>query len=253
MDNLQISPKFALDIAKKVSKKLTDDYSNDEIRSYLMKFHKDCYNDLVNMVLIPKNFKFEYVNNSSDVVDVFKTLMSMPGDVLIKVAMDLGIETPGFIPAIPEFKQEIRKISDVMANIFDEAYKVALENPKDSASKCSSTLESLLKEILTDSRVAGDLEEAYNSKDTLAKNVGKLIKVFKSKGQNIDRFNELCTKIFDSVVLIGGIRNNHTVAHGHEQNDILVDDPMYAYFIINATSTLGLFLLDCYKKFYPAK
>ena len=39
--------------------------------------------------------------------------------------------------------------------------------------------------------------------------------------------------------------------HGKTQDDIIIDDPLCAYFIVNAVSTVGLFLLNYYKEKYP--
>ena len=39
--------------------------------------------------------------------------------------------------------------------------------------------------------------------------------------------------------------------HGKTQNDFIIKDPMCAYFVVNAVSTVGLFLLNYYKGKYP--
>lgn len=39
--------------------------------------------------------------------------------------------------------------------------------------------------------------------------------------------------------------------HGKTQDDFIIKDPMCASFIVNAVSTVGLFLLNYYKAKYP--
>lgn len=33
--------------------------------------------------------------------------------------------------------------------------------------------------------------------------------------------------------------------------DYIIDDPLYAYFIVNSVSSIGLFLISFYEKKYP--
>ncbi len=50
---------------------------------------------------------------------------------------------------------------------------------------------------------------------------------------------------------IEDLRSTKTEMHGKTQNDFIIKDSMYAYFVVNAVSTVGLFLLNYYKGKYP--
>ena len=47
------------------------------------------------------------------------------------------------------------------------------------------------------------------------------------------------------------IRSNNTdVSHGKISKDYIIEDELYAKFVINAVSSVGLFLLNYYEKKY---
>lgn len=46
------------------------------------------------------------------------------------------------------------------------------------------------------------------------------------------------------------LRNEKTDFHGKTKDDYLINDSIYAYFIINAVTTVGLFLNSYYKTVY---
>jgi hypothetical protein len=46
------------------------------------------------------------------------------------------------------------------------------------------------------------------------------------------------------------LRSGKTIIHGTGQNDVLIKDSMYAYFIINSVATVGTFLDSFYTKKY---
>jgi hypothetical protein len=57
-----------------------------------------------------------------------------------------------------------------------------------------------------------------------------------------------------STPTIEHIRSDNTKGHGKTDFDYMIDDPLYAKFIINIISSVGLFLINYYeKKFLPNK
>ncbi len=44
-----------------------------------------------------------------------------------------------------------------------------------------------------------------------------------------------------------------TLSHGKTGEDYIIDDPMYAYLVVNSVTTVGMFLKDFYQKKYPKK
>lgn len=47
------------------------------------------------------------------------------------------------------------------------------------------------------------------------------------------------------------LRSEKTNFHGKTNEDYLIDDPIYTYFVINSVSTVGLFLNTFYKRKFP--
>ena len=47
------------------------------------------------------------------------------------------------------------------------------------------------------------------------------------------------------------LRSDKTVFHGKTDGDVIIKDSVFAYFVVNATTTVGLFLLNFYKSNYP--
>lgn len=46
------------------------------------------------------------------------------------------------------------------------------------------------------------------------------------------------------------LRSEKTTFHGKAKKDYIIKDPLYAYFIVNVVSTIGLFLMSFYEKKY---
>lgn len=49
------------------------------------------------------------------------------------------------------------------------------------------------------------------------------------------------------------LRSEKTDMHGKTVGDCLIDDPLYAYFIVNSVATIGLFMNSFYRKKCPAE
>lgn len=50
---------------------------------------------------------------------------------------------------------------------------------------------------------------------------------------------------------IEDLRSDKTLHHGQESKKYLIDQDLYAYFVINACATVGLFLIDFYENKFP--
>ncbi len=72
----------------------------------------------------------------------------MNGELLLKIAIDLSIETPDFIPSIPIFRNEIKVNYSNASNSFEKAFKDIEEHPDIAVRLANSALESIIKEIL---------------------------------------------------------------------------------------------------------
>jgi hypothetical protein len=65
-----------------------------------------------------------------------------------------GVDTPDFIPSIPTFKNEIKSEYKTAYDTFQKAYKQIETDPSVAVGLANSALESIIKEILKDNRIA---------------------------------------------------------------------------------------------------
>lgn len=56
-------------------------------------------------------------------IDLTSTLHNMSGTDLLKITIELGVDTPDFIPSIPTFKNELKSEYRTAYDTFSKAYK----------------------------------------------------------------------------------------------------------------------------------
>jgi len=61
----------------------------------------------------------------------------------------------------------------------------------------------------------------------------------------------LASSLINAGKAIEDLRSDKTEFHGKTDGDLMIKDAVYAYFVVNATTTIGLFLLNFYKSNYP--
>ena len=81
-------------------------------------------------------------------IDLGRTLACMPNDILIKVAADIGVETPGLLPCIPVMKNVLNQNNTNAYANFERAVKSVYDHPDQSVALAASTLEGIFKTIL---------------------------------------------------------------------------------------------------------
>ncbi len=234
---MEISPKYIIKLTKDIEKALWDEYkSYKEVRAYLSRW-QDCQE-------YPNYWEDFQLQEENGKLDVFKTLQGIPDEKLIKIAIDLGVETPHFIPAIPIFRNDIKDAYPNASETFELAFK-KVDNETDMAiGLANSALESIIKQILNDDRIKVD----RNDKDTLGKLVDKIIKAFdlnKEKASTI----EMCkigSGLINTCKSIEDLRSKYTNVHGKNNDQEIIKDELCASFIVNATATVGLFLINYY-------
>ena len=230
-----ISPKYRVSLIQSIKKVLWNSYSSlAQVYEYMTGWQHY------------KDFKIEFERNN---IAIEPTLNNLDAETLIKIAIDLGIDTPDFIPSIPTFRNII-KVEYATASItFESAYKKIETEPEIAIGLANSALESIIKEILKDSRITTQWKE----NDTLYKLTKSLLKEFKLHEVN-DMPEEIKT-IGSSLAAIAQsiekLRCDKTYFHGKTNDDYVISDPMYAYFIVNSICTVGMFIRTFYKKHYP--
>lgn len=193
--------------------------------------------------------QFEIKKQDNGNIDLKSTLHNIDGETLLKIAIDLGVDTPDFIPSIPEFKNTLKTDYSTAYDTFIKAYKQIETDPSTAVGLANSALESIIKEILKDERISGKIKGT----ETLYKLTRIILKEFNLV--NEDNPKEIKT-IGSSLIAINQaiekLRSDKTYFHGKTDADYLINDSLYTYFIINAVTTVGLFLNSFYKNKFPA-
>jgi hypothetical protein len=218
--------------------------SYEDVANYLDKWHivYDCYGD-------NENFYLFYKDEERKKLDVKKTLHHIDGEILLKIAIDLGVETPDYIPSIPVFKNELKSSYETASQTFEKAFKNVEEDPSLAIGLANSALESVIKEILKDDRI----DVVWNEKDTLSNLVKSICKAFKltTDSEMPNEIKTISSSLLNACKAIDDLRSDKTIFHGKMDSNYVVAEPLYAYFIVNAVSTIGLFLLNFYKLRFP--
>lgn len=234
-----------MSIVQNINDRLFELYkSYEDVANYLDKWHivYDCYGD-------NENFYFFYKDEERKKLDVKKTLHHIDGEILLKIAIDLGVETPDYIPSIPVFKNELKSSYETASQTFEKAFKNVEEDPSLAVGLANSALESIIKEILKDDRI--DVE--WNEKDTLSNLIKSICKAFKltTDSEMPNEIKTISSSLLNACKAIDDLRSDKTIFHGKMDSNYVVAEPLYAYFIVNAVSTVGLFLLNFYKLRFP--
>ena len=130
---MEISPKYQMELASKVNAQIWSVYdSYRNVLFYIEKWHEvDERNDWENFAI--------YTKMNKESIDLEKTLHRIDGELLIKIAIDMGITTPDFIPAFPTFKNEIKSDYNTSYQSFEKAVKNIEEDPDLAVGLANST------------------------------------------------------------------------------------------------------------------
>ena len=238
-----LSPKYITNLTKQVADAIWKEFkSYDMVKFYISKWQKYDYSYDYEGVL-----NFEIVETPKG-IDLIPTLTGMSNELLIKMAIDLGIDTPTFIPCVPTFRNELKTEYPTTSEIFEKAYKLVYDDPSMAISLANSALESIIKEILNDKR----LNISYSKGDTLKKLINTICKVFMGSNEDVPQeIRTICSSLISISGTIEDIRSTKTIAHGKIATDYVVSNPLYAELIVNSVASVGLFLQNYYKQNYP--
>lgn len=241
----KISPNYQMKLVQAINDKLFELYrSYNDVEHYLRKWYEcDDYGNWENF-----HFSTKKTKENQTKIDAQTTLHSMEGELLLKIAIDLGLETPDFIPSIPTFKNELKSSYETASQTFEKAYTSIESDPDLTVALAYSALESISKKILNDDRVI----ISYDRKSTLPKLITTTCKSFKLIDENIPvELKTIGSSLINIAKAIEDIRSDKTKAHGQTNNDYYIQDSIYAKFIINSVASVGLFLMNFYKEKYP--
>lgn len=241
----EVSPRYRMNLVQDINQRLFDLYRTyEDVAFYIEKWHVQYDFNGSNA-----NFYFYYKDQEKHKIDVKKTLHGIESELLLKMAIDLGIETPDYIPSIPVFKNELKSNYETASQTFEKAFKNVEEDPSLAIGLANSALESIIKEILKDDRI--DVE--WNEKDTLSNLIKSICKAFKltTDSEMPNEIKTISSSLLNACKAIDDLRSDKTIFHGKMDSNYVLTEPLYAYFIVNAVSTVGLFLLNFYKLRFP--
>jgi hypothetical protein len=251
MDYEDISPKYIMELVPKVEEALWSLFNSsryENVRRYIEKWHQvhEGYNNWD----IDENFQIYYRNEGKTNIDLAETLHKMPKDILIKIAIDLGIDTPTFLPIVPQFKNVLKDENQSAYQNFTRATQNVHENPDQSVSLASSTLEGIIKTILADDHFSAKSDELKAK--SLTKLISSIIKEFGFDDKTIcpPELITIASQLRGLGKTIDDLRSDKTTAHGKVHGEYIIDDPLWAAFIINTSASLGLFLWEYFEKKY---
>jgi len=243
-----ISPKYLMKLISDIETALWNQFQTSKyqnVRFYIEKWHE--HNDGYNFNNYWENFTI-YENNNKN-IDLTKTLNNIDGETLLKIAIDLGVDTPDFIPSIPTFRNEIKSEYPSASSTFESAFKKIESEPNIAIGLANSAMESIIKEILKDERIRSKIK---NNK-TLYDLTSEILKVFQFY-PNSDMPDEIKTIGSSLLAISQGIerlRSEKTDFHGKTKDDYKIEDPIYTYFVVNCVATIGLFINSYYKTKFP--
>jgi len=172
----------------------------------------------------------------------------MDPETAIKIAVDLGIETPDFIPAVSVIRNILKVNHPTILKSFENALKDLEEHPDLAIGSANSTLESIIKHILENENIS----TPFNQKSTLYDLTQSILKEFAMfPDENIpDEIRNIGSGLLKLSQNVEKLRSEKTAFHGKTKQDYIIEEPLYAYFIVNLISTIGLFLISFYEKKY---
>lgn len=244
---MKASPKQMMSIIKEIESTLWAQYkSYQTVKLYIERWQVETW---ANDDYPVYNFNIVYKkDDGAKNIDLLSTLNKMDDELLFKIAVDLGLDIPDMIYAVPEIiSLKSSDYKDVGIS-FEEAYKKIYVDPSHSIALSQAALETVIKRICNDERF--NQNEEHKSLYKLATCILKEFHFLPKQTDN-NYIRNIGSSILNIAKNIEDLRSNCTKeAHGRLNEDYIIDDPLYAQLFVNTTATLGLFLLNFYEKKY---
>ena len=176
-----------------------------------------------------------YVSESMSFKELLKKIVTCPP--IISVAVGLVI----FLARIP--------VADVLKDTFNVVG--GMNTPLSMIITGITISQFPLLSILKDKRVSIQ----YNNRDTLSTLIKNICKAFNiNNDQSCPKeIRTIASSLISCSTAIEDLRSTKTEMHGKTKDDFIINDSLCAYFVVNAVSTIGLFLLNYYRNKYPAQ
>lgn len=228
-----------------VEKRIWEEYKTyAKVLLYIEKWQVwDYYNTGLNEYCGGVNFEITYKNKKKSEINLAKTLHNMEDELLFKIAVDMGVKIPSIIYAVPHIISLAATDYKDVHLVLENAFKKVYEDPSHAVALANSALETIIKRILS------EISPKFNKNETLYKLTTNILKEFKIFHSELPDIKKISSGLMTVAQTIEDLRSNHTKeSHGKLETDYIIQDPLYAHFIINSVSTVGLFLLNFYEK-----
>lgn len=238
-----ISPKYLMELVKRVEGAIWAEYrSYKDVSYHIKKWYKcdEVYGNWENFTIVTKN---------NGEIDLLSTLHTVEGEILLQIAVDLGVETPDFIPSVAYFRNEIKSDYKTASATFEKAFKQIETHPDIAIGLANSALESIIKEIFKEDRIVTRPKECKTLYDLTC----DLLKEFKlyPNSEIPAEIKTIGSSLLSINQSIEKLRSTKTTFHGKTNEDYYIEEVLYSYFIINSVATVGLFLKSFYIKKFP--
>lgn len=234
-------------LVKEVDEAIWKEYvSYENVRLYINRWYKNNYEHNNYNNDFWENFKI--IEKENNKIDLPKTLHSMDGETILKIAIDLAVDTPDFIPTVPTFKNVLKSDYKTAYATFNKSIKLIETDPSTAIGLANSALESIIKEILKDDRFTSKVKGNFTTNE-LARIIIK--ELFQTTENSPKEAKTICNNLISTCDTIEKMRSEKTNFHGKTEEDFVIEEPIYAYLVINALTTVGLFLNNFYFNLYP--
>lgn len=229
-------------LVKEVNDAILAEYkSYQDVYFYIKKWHlQDDYNNW-------ENFSIDFKANKE--IDLLSTLHNIEGEILLKIAVEVGVDTPDFIPSIATFRNEIKSDYKTASATFEKAFRQIETHPDIAIGLANSALESIIKEIFKDEKIATKPKEGKTLYD-LSSDLLKEFQLFPNSDMPVE-IKTIGSSLLAINQNIEKLRSTKTGFHGKVSEDYIIEDSLYTYFVINSIATIGLFLKSFYKNKFP--
>ena len=245
----KVSPSYIIDLIEQITQTLYSKYASyKRVETYIKRWQQVDYyaNDGYGDYPI---YNFNIIYKEKEKIDVTATLNNASDDLIIQIAIDLGIEVVGIIYSIAKIESLDKHYYKNAKIIFDDAIKRVYDKPDESIGLANSALETIIKHILEQ----GKLNIKYNKKATLydlTQTVLKGFKLFPSKDCIQDEINKIGSSLLCIAQSVETLRSEMTKFHGKDSSQYIVEVPLYAIFVVNTIATIGNFIISFYEKKY---
>lgn len=241
-DCRKISPLYMQRLKTRVESAPWDLFNESKYRQveeYVRRWHEDDGNFWENFSVCEKDSH----------IDLGYTLAEMPNDILIKMAADIGIETPGLLPCIPVMKNILGKANASAYANFERAVRDVYDCPDQSVALAALTLEGAFKAIIQDMNPNASVGNLSLSKLT-SKVVKEVVKevVDACDPSTPQEVKTLAAQLRSLGSSIDNLRSDKSTAHGKAPGEYVVDDSLWAETVVNVSATLGIFLWRLYER-----